>query len=30
VPWEERFDYFPRMQSVRPAAPAAVAERESA
>lgn len=22
VPWEERFDYFPRMQSVRP--PAAV------
>jgi transcriptional regulator with XRE-family HTH domain len=31
VPWEERFDYFPRMQSVRP--PAAVevpAERESA
>jgi transcriptional regulator with XRE-family HTH domain len=29
VPWEERFDYFPRMQSVRPTAPAE-AERESA
>lgn len=29
VPWEERFDYFPRMQSVRPVADR-VAERESA
>jgi transcriptional regulator with XRE-family HTH domain len=29
VPWEERFDYFPRMQSVRPTVPAE-AERESA
>lgn len=29
VPWEERHDYFQRMQSVRPVAPVA-AERESA
>jgi transcriptional regulator with XRE-family HTH domain len=29
VPWEERFDYFPRMQSVRPVT-AIVPARESA
>ena len=29
VPWEERFDYFPRMQSVRPVTAIAPA-RESA
>ena len=29
VPWEARFDYFPRMQSVRPVADRAL-ERESA
>ena len=29
VPWDERYDYFPRMQMVRPAADR-VAERESA
>jgi transcriptional regulator with XRE-family HTH domain len=30
VPWEERFDYFPRMQSVRPVAPETPAARETA
>lgn len=29
VPWDERYDYFARMQSVKPAADR-VAERESA
>jgi transcriptional regulator with XRE-family HTH domain len=30
VPWDERYDYFPRMQSVRPVAAPQIAERESA
>lgn len=29
VPWDERYDYFPRMQSVKPVADR-IAERESA
>ena len=30
VPWDERYDYFPRMQSVRPVTAPQIAERESA
>jgi transcriptional regulator with XRE-family HTH domain len=30
VPWDERFDYFPRMQSVRPAPAEITPARESA
>jgi len=30
VPWDERYDYFPRMKSVRPVVAPHIAERESA